>query len=283
MFLITKKTDLNPQMVRMEIQAPLIAKKVRAGQFVVVRAVEVGERIPLTVADTDLQAGTISLVFQKVGFTTQLMGDLRAGEYLQDVVGPLGLPTEHGHPKRAAVVGGGAGCAIAFPQAKALHRAGVQVDMIAGFRSADLIILEQEMREVSDRLFLITDDGSSGNKGFVTDVLRQQLEQNAGYDLVIAIGPLPMMKAVSELTRPYRIETIVSLNPIMIDGTGMCGCCRVTVGGKTRFACVEGPDFNGHEVDFEEAMQRLRQYREQEQQACACRLQAAADTMQKNT
>lgn len=268
MFKIVKKQRLNDIMTLMEIEAPLIAKKVKAGQFIILRIDEHGERIPLTVADADINAGTITIIFQKVGATTMQLDTLEENSHILDLVGPLGSATEYGDVKNVAVIGGGAGCAIAFPQAKTLHNMGVHVDMIAGFRSKDIIILEEEMRAVSSRLFITTDDGSNGQKGFVTDVLKQQIEAGVTYDLVIAIGPLPMMKAVSNLTKQYNIKTIVSMNPIMIDGTGMCGGCRVTVGGKTKFACVDGPDFDGHLVDFDEAMKRTSMYKTQETHAC---------------
>ena len=275
MFQIIKKEKLNEQMVRMTVDAPFIAKKAQAGQFIILRIDEHGERIPLTIADYDREAGAVTIIFQKVGKTTYALDELNEGDGILDFVGPLGVPTELGGYRKAAVIGGGAGCAIAYPQAKALHAMGADVTMIAGFRNKDLIILEEEMKAVSSRLIMMTDDGSNGNKGFVTNALQSEIDAGAGYDLVIAIGPLPMMRAVAEVTRPYGIKTIISMNSIMIDGTGMCGGCRLTVGGKTKFACVDGPDFDAHEVDFEEAIERSKMYRKQEQAALeghVCRL-----------
>lgn len=280
MFRIVEKKALNSSMSRMVIEAPFVAKKAKAGQFIILRVNEHGERIPLTIADYDREQGTVTIIYQKVGKTTMLLDELKENDALLDFIGPLGKASELEGYHKAAVIGGGAGCAIAYPQAKALHRIGVPVDVIAGFRSKDLIILEEEMGAVSDRLTVMTDDGSNGNKGFVTDALRNSIESGAGYDLVVAIGPIPMMRAVCDLTRDYHIKTIVSMNPIMIDGTGMCGGCRLTVGGKTKFACVDGPDFDGHEVDFDEAMKRLRVYKEEEQKEAReenCRLMRGAD------
>lgn len=247
----------------MELEAPYIAAKARPGQFVIFRIDEFGERVPLTIADHDEKKGTVSLIFQAVGFSTAQLASLSKGDSIADLVGPLGKATELEGIKRAAVIGGGVGCAIAYPQAKALFEAGAEVDVITGFRSKDIVILEDEFKAVSRELFVTTDDGSYGEKGFVTDVLKRLLPERA-YDTVIAIGPIPMMKFVSETTRPFGVKTIVSLNPIMIDGTGMCGGCRVTVGGKTKFACVDGPDFDGHQVDFDSLMKRNAFYREQE-------------------
>ena len=275
MFQIIEKEKLNEQMIRMTVEAPFIAKKAQAGQFIILRIDEHGERIPLTIADYDREAGTVTIIFQKVGKTTYALDELNEGDSILDFVGPLGVPTELGGYRKAAVIGGGAGCAIAYPQAKALHAMGADVTMIAGFRNKDLIILEEEMKAVSSRLIMMTDDGSNGNTGFVTNALQSEINAGAGYDLVIAIGPLPMMRAVAEVTRPYGIKTIISMNSIMIDGTGMCGGCRLTVGGKTKFACVDGPDFDAHEVDFEEAIERSKMYRKQEQAALeshVCRL-----------
>lgn len=275
MFKIVEKTALNPSMTKMVVEAPFIAKKALPGQFIILRVDEFGERIPLTIADYDREKGTVTIIYQKVGKTTRLLDMLDAGEYILDFVGPLGKASELEGYKKAAVIGGGAGCAIAYPQAKALFQMGVQVDIIAGFRGEELIILEDEMRAVSDELIIMTDDGSNGNKGFVTNALQQRIDDGAGYDLVIAIGPMPMMKAVSNLTREYGIKTIVSMNTIMIDGTGMCGGCRLTVGGETKFACVDGPDFDGHLVDFDEAMKRSAVFKDQEQNAVRnpdCRL-----------
>lgn len=263
MFKITEKRFLNDNVVYMSVEAPFVAKKVEAGQFIMLRCDEQGERIPLTVADFDRDKGTVSIIFQTVGFTTKMLSKLSAGEYIADFVGPLGRPTEFGRPKKAIVVGGGVGCAIAYPQAKALHNMGVDTTVIAGFRNRDVVILEDEMRKVANTLYITTDDGSHGRQGFVTDVLKELLDKDK-YDLVIAIGPIPMMKFVSLATKPYGVKTVVSLNPIMIDGTGMCGGCRVTVGGEIKFACVDGPDFDGHLVDFDNLMKRNGFYKNQE-------------------
>ncbi len=264
MFQIVGKRALNAFVSLMEIDAPLIAAKGKAGQFVILRVNETGERIPLTLADEDPQKGTITIMYQKVGKTTALLDTLSVGDSILDVVGPLGKATKLDGYRRVAVVGGGVGCAIAYPEAKALHRLGAHVDMIAGFRNRDIIMLEEELGAVSDRLFVMTDDGSNGNKGFVTVKLQELLDAGEAYDMVIAIGPLPMMRAVANVTKPYGIKTIVSMNPIMVDGTGMCGGCRLTVGGQVKFACVDGPEFDAHEVDWDEAMHRLGQYKEQE-------------------
>ncbi len=271
MFKIIEKRRLNDAMTLMKLDAPHIARKAKPGQFVILRVDEHGERIPLTVNDTDPDGGSVTIIFQIVGQTTRLLDSYEEGESIQDLVGPLGMPTHLEGIKRAAVIGGGAGCAIAYPQAKALFNMGAHVDMIAGFRNKDIIILEDEMRAVSSRLFITTDDGSNGHKGFVTDVLKSLLEKGEKYDAVIAIGPLPMMKAVCAVTDNPRIKTIVSMNPIMIDGTGMCGGCRVVVGGEVKFACVDGPDFDGHLVDFDSARQRLAMYKEEESHACRLR------------
>ena len=267
MYKIVRKKQLNSQMTLMDIEAPFVAKKAQAGQFIMLRVNETGERIPLTIADYDRKAGWVEIIYQKVGKTTMLLETLNEGDSILDFVGPLGKATEHDGVKRAAVIGGGAGCAIAYPQAKSMKEKGIYVDMIAGFRNTDLIILEEEMTAASDRLILMTDDGSNGNKGFVTDALKKEIEAGANYDYVIAIGPLPMMRAVCNLTKEYGIKTIISMNSYMIDGTGMCGCCRVTVDGQVKFACVDGPDFDGHAVDFDEAIKRSRIYAEQEKKA----------------
>ena len=267
MFEILRKESLCPAVMRMVIKAPLIAAKAQAGQFVILRVSEDGERIPLTVADYDRVAGTITIVFQIVGATTLALSRLEAGECLQDFVGPLGRATAIVGLKKVAVIGGGVGTAIAYPVAKALHERGAEVHCVVGYRNRDLVILQEEFSAVSDRLITLTDDGSYGEKGLVTDALRRLIEAGECYDEVIAIGPLPMMKFVSLLTKEYGIKTIVSMNPIMIDGTGMCGGCRLTVGGQTRFACVDGPEFDGHLVDFDEAMNRSSFYREQERHA----------------
>ncbi|NLT11788.1 MAG: sulfide/dihydroorotate dehydrogenase-like FAD/NAD-binding protein [Clostridiaceae bacterium] len=266
MFTIVKKRVLNEAVTLMEVHAPFIARKAKAGQFIIFRVDEFGERVPLTIADYDREKGTVTIIFQAVGKSTKLLAQKVEGDDILDFVGPLGKATDLDGYKRACVVGGGVGCAIAYPSAKALHDLGAQVDVIAGFRNKDIVILEDEMKAISDNLFIATDDGSYGQKGFVTDVLRSRIEGGANYDLVIAIGPVIMMKMIALLTREYNIKTIVSLNPIMIDGTGMCGGCRVTVGGQTRFACVDGPDFDGHLVDFDELMKRNTFYRKQEQE-----------------
>lgn len=268
MYQIVKKRRLNDTVTLMEILAPHVARKAQPGQFIIFRVDEKGERIPLTIAGYDQEKGTVTIIFQKVGFSTNLLDEQPEGGFILDFVGPLGEPSHFEGIKRAAVVGGGLGVAIAFPQAKALHDMGAKVDGIMGFRTESLIILEEEMRASCENLFLMTDDGSNGHKGFVTAALKERIEAGEKYDAVVAIGPLPMMKAVSELTRPYGIKTIVSMNPIMIDGTGMCGGCRITVGGETKFACVDGPDFDGHLVDFDQAMARSRMYREDEQHFC---------------
>ena len=264
MFEIVAKKQLNESVVYMAFRAPFIAAKAKAGQFVIFRVDEFGERVPLTIADFDRTAGTVSVIFQPVGSSTRMLASLDVGDSIQDLVGPLGRPSDIEGVKRAIVVGGGVGCAIAYPTAKALHEQGAEVTVIAGFRSKDIVILEEEFKAVSDRLIVTTDDGTYGRKGFVTDALRELLEADGGYDLVIAIGPVPMMKFVSLTSKPFGVRTLVSLNPIMIDGTGMCGGCRVTVGGKLRFACVDGPEFDGHQVDFDELMRRNRFYREEE-------------------
>lgn len=267
MFEIIQKETLCSQVVRMIVKAPRIAAKAQAGQFVILRVSEDGERIPLTVADYDRANGTITIIFQTVGATTLALSRLEAGECLQDMVGPLGRATETENLKKVAVIGGGVGTAIAYPVAKKLHEQGAQVHCVVGFRNRDLVILQDEFAAVSDRLIALTDDGSFGEKGLVTDALRHLIEAGESYDEVIAIGPLPMMKYVSLLTKEYHIKTVVSMNPVMIDGTGMCGGCRLTVGGQTRFACVDGPEFDGHQVDFDEALERSRLYRDQERHA----------------
>ena len=274
MFRIIHKTVLNPTVTQMEIEAPLIARKAQPGQFIILRVDEEGERIPLTIADYNRVAGTVTIIFQIVGATTERLNHLQEGDCLQDFVGPLGKATELEGLKKVAVVGGGVGCAIAYPVAKRLHELGACVHSIVGFRNRDLVILEDQFAAVSDRLCMRTDDGSYGQKGLVTDALRELIESGEQYDEVIAIGPLVMMKFVCQLTKQYGIKTVVSMNPIMIDGTGMCGGCRLTVGGKTRFACVDGPDFDGHAVDFDEAMARSAMYKPFERKAYeeACHL-----------
>ena len=267
MYRIVKKQVLNPTVTRMEIEAPLIAKKAEPGQFIILRVDENGERIPLTVADFDREAGTVTIIFQIVGATTEKLNHLEEGDSLHDFVGPLGRPSETEGLKKVAVIGGGVGCAIAYPVAKKLHQQGAVVHSIVGFRNKDLVILEPEFQAVSDKLVMMTDDGSYGEKGLVTNALEKLIENGERYDEVIAIGPLVMMKFVTQVTKKYNIKTVVSMNPIMIDGTGMCGGCRLTVGGKTKFACVDGPDFDGFEVDFDEAMARGTMYRDFERHA----------------
>ena len=267
MFPIVKKRVLNETVTLMEIEAPLVARKALPGQFIIFRVDERGERVPLTIADYDREKGTVTIIFQKVGYTTMKLDTLNEGDALLDFVGPLGEPSHTEGVKRAAVIGGGLGVAIAYPQAKALHEAGCEVDLIVGFRNEHLIILKDELAAACTDLTIMTDDGSNGNKGFVTQALQAKLDAGKAYDEVIAIGPLPMMKAVCDLTKPKDIKTIVSMNPIMIDGTGMCGGCRVTVGGVTKFACVDGPDFDGHQVDWAEAISRSRMFRPEEQRA----------------
>ena len=285
MALIQHKRRLNPTVTLMEVSAPLIAKKAQPGQFIILRVDEHGERIPLTISDYDRERGTVTIIFQKVGLTTELLDRLEEGDDILDFVGPLGTPTDlldREHPglelgpvKRVAVIGGGVGCAIAYPQAKYLHARGVVVDVIAGFRSKDIVILEEEFKKACDHFYLTTDDGSCGEKGLVTDKLKTLIDSGIHYDAVIAIGPIIMMKFVCKTTEPYGIKTLVSLYPIMIDGTGMCGGCRVSVGGEMKFACVDGPDFDGHKVDFDELMTRNRAYQEREaetRRTHACRL-----------
>lgn len=264
MFRIVNKKELNSAVTLLEIEAPFVAKKAKAGQFIIFRVDEFSERVPLTIADYDREKGTVTIIFQKVGLSTKLLAAKEVGDSIRDFVGPLGVATEYDGFKKVAVVGGGVGCAIAYPQAKALHELGVEVDVIAGFRNKEIVILEEEMSAVSDNYYLMTDDGTKGEKGFVTDKLKSLIEAGNQYDAVIAIGPIPMMKFVSLTTKPYGIKTIVSLNPIMIDGTGMCGGCRVTIGGEIKFACVDGPDFDGHQVDFDELMNRNSVYKKEE-------------------
>ncbi len=274
MYEIIRKKVLNPTVIQMDIKAPLVAKKAEAGQFIILRTDAEGERIPLTVADYDRENGTVRIIFQKVGATTEKLAAMNEGDFLNDFVGPLGRATHTKGLKKAAVVGGGVGCAIAYPVAKKLHNSGCEVHSIVGFRTRDLVILEDDFRAVSDKFVLMSDDGTAGEKGLVTNALRTLIESGEQYDEVIAIGPLVMMKFVAQLTKEFGIRTIVSMNPIMIDGTGMCGGCRLTVGGKTKFACVDGPEFDGHEVDFDEAMKRGAMYRDFERHAreAACNL-----------
>ena len=274
MYRIVKKRVLNPTVSLMEIEAPAVARKAEPGQFIILRVDEEGERIPLTIADFDRQAGTVTIIYQVVGATTEKLNHKEEGQFLQDFVGPLGRATETEGLKRVAVVGGGVGTAIAYPVAKKLHDVGCHVDLIVGFRNKDLVILEDEFKAASTNLIIVTDDGSYGKKALVTDLLREQIEAGAKYDRVITIGPVIMMKFVCELTKKYDIPTVVSMNPIMIDGTGMCGGCRLSVGGETKFACVDGPEFDGHKVDFDEAMARGAMYKDFERHAheAACNL-----------
>ena len=274
MYKIISKRELNPTVTMMEIEAPLVARKAQPGQFIILRVDENGERIPLTVAGCDKEKGTVKIIFQIVGASTELLNHKNEGDFIQDFVGPLGRATHTEGLKKVAIVGGGVGCAIALPVAQKLHELGCEVHSIIGFRNKDLLILEDEFNAASDKLIIMTDDGSYGEKGVVTEPLKRLIEGGEQYDEVIAIGPLIMMKFVTLTTKPYNIKTIVSMNPIMIDGTGMCGGCRLTVGGKTKFACVDGPEFDGFEVDFDEAMSRGVMYRtfEQEQREHVCNL-----------
>lgn len=265
MYKIVKRRELNSTVTMMDIYVPLVAKKAEAGQFIILRVDENGERIPLTVAGFDREAGTVKIIFQIVGGTTMRLNAKKEGEYIQDFVGPLGCATKTDGVKKVCIVGGGVGCAIALPVAQKFKALGCEVHSIIGFRSKDLVILEKEFAECSDKLTIMTDDGSYGRQGVVTVPLQEAIEGGENYDEVIAIGPLVMMKFVVATTKPYGIKTTVSMNPIMIDGTGMCGGCRLTVGGKTKFACVDGPDFDGFEVDFDEAMARSSAYAEFEQ------------------
>ena len=274
---IVRKQVLNPTVTLMEIEAPLVAKKAEPGQFIIIRSHDDAERIPLTVSDFDREAGTVTVIFQIVGAGTMRLNTLEAGGYVANFAGPLGKPTETEGLKKAAVVGGGVGSAIAYPVAKKLFEQGTEVHSIIGFRNRELVILEDKFRAHSTKFVPMSDDGSWGEKGLVTDALRRLIESGEKYDEVITIGPLIMMKFVCALTKEFGIKTIASMNPIMIDGTGMCGCCRLTVGGKTRFACVEGPEFDGHEIDFDEAMSRSRMYApfEKKKREETCNLLAA--------
>ena len=267
MFKIVDKKALNPTVTMMDIEAPLVARKAQAGQFIILRTDEDGERIPLTVAGCDREKGTVKIIFQIVGATTEKLNHKEVGDCLADFAGPLGKPTETEGLRKVCVVGGGVGCAIALPVAQKLHEQGCEVHSIIGFRNKDLVILEDEFAACSDKLTIMTDDGSHGTKGVVTVPLKEAIESGENYDEVITIGPLIMMKFVVGVTKPAGVKTVVSMNPIMIDGTGMCGGCRLTVGGKTRFACVDGPDFDGFEVDFDEAMKRGAMYRDFERHA----------------
>jgi ferredoxin--NADP+ reductase len=274
MYKILRKKLLNPTVTLMEIEAPLVAKKAEPGQFIILRTDENGERVPLTIADFDRERGTVTIIFQIVGATTEVLNHMEEGECLKDFVGPLGRATDTEGKKKVAVVGGGVGCAIAYPVVKKLHEQGSEVHAIIGFRSKELVILEEEFKANSTKMLLMSDDGSCGEKGLVTDALKKLIDSGVQYDEVITIGPLIMMKFVSKLTKEYSIKTIASMNPIMIDGTGMCGGCRLSVGGKTKFACVDGPEFDAHEIDFDEAIARSAMYRPFERKAHeeVCRL-----------
>ena len=267
MYRIVRKEALKPTVILYEIEAPMVAKKAEPGQFIILRVDEKGERIPITIHDYDREKGTVTIIVQTVGATTEKLSHKQQGDCLHDFVGPLGRPTETEGKKKVCVVGGGVGCAIALPVTKKLHEQGCEVHAIVGFRNKDLVILEDEFKAASDTLVMMTDDGSHGEKGLVTAALERLIQAGNAYDEVIAIGPLVMMKFVCAVTKKYGIKTVVSMNPIMIDGTGMCGGCRLTVGGETKFACVDGPDFDGHLVDFDEAMKRGTMYRDFEQHA----------------
>ena len=271
MYRIAAKRALHDTVTLMEIEAPYIAKKAKPGQFIILRVDDNGERVPLTVAGTDPARGTVTIIYQKVGYTTKRLDVLNEGDSILDFVGPLGVASHLDGMKKVAVIGGGLGVAIAYPQAKALHDMGAEVDVIVGFRNTDLMILMDELKEASTNLYVMTDDGSNGHKGFVTTALEELLNSGKEYDHVIAIGPLVMMRAVVNITKPRNIPTVISMNPIMIDGTGMCGCCRVTVGGEMKFACVDGPDFDGFLVDWDEAIARGRMYRGEEAKSLECK------------
>lgn len=272
MYKIVSKRKLNSTVTMMDIYAPQVAKKAQAGQFIILRVDSEGERIPLTVAGFDRNNGTVKIIFQIVGATTSLLNTKNAGDCIADFVGPLGCATRTDGLKKVCIVGGGVGCAIALPLAQKLHNAGAEVHSIIGFRNRDLIILEEEFKLCSDKLSIMTDDGSYGSKGFVTAELQKLINDCEKYDEVFAIGPLVMMRAVVSVTKPQEVPTTVSMNPIMIDGTGMCGGCRLTVDGKVKFACVDGPDFNGFEVDFDEAIARSAMYKEFEARLHNCNL-----------
>ena len=267
MYRIVRKEALKPTVILYEIEAPMVAKKAEPGQFIILRVDENGERIPITIHDYDREKGTVTIIVQTVGATTEKLSHKQQGEFIQDFVGPLGRPTETEGKKKVCVVGGGVGCAIAYPVLKKFHDCGAEVHAVVGFKNKDVVILEDKFKSASDVMKLVTDDGSYGEKGLVTDALKQLIEEGNQYDEIFAIGPAIMMKFVSKTTEPYGIPTTVSMSPIMVDGTGMCGGCRLTVGGETKFACVDGPDFDGHLVDFDEAMKRGSMYRDFEQHA----------------
>ena len=261
MYRIVRKEALKPTVILYEIEAPMVAKKAEPGQFIILRVDENGERIPITIHDYDREKGTVTIIVQTVGATTEKLSHKQQGEFIQDFVGPLGRPTETEGKKKVCVVGGGVGCAIAYPVLKKFHDCGAEVHAVVGFKNKDVVILEDKFKSASDVMKLVTDDGSYGEKGLVTDALKQLIEEGNQYDEIFAIGPAIMMKFVSKTTEPYGIPTTVSMSPIMVDGTGMCGCCRVTVGGETKFACVDGPDFDGHLVDFDEVIARNNSYK----------------------
>ena len=260
MYRIVKKEALKPTVILYEIEAPMVAKKAEPGQFIILRVDENGERIPITIHDYDREKGTVTIIVQTVGATTEKLSHKAEGEYIQDFVGPLGRPTETAGKKKVCVVGGGVGCAIAYPVLKKFHDCGAEVHAVVGFKNKDLVILEDKFRAASSVMKLMTDDGSYGEKGLVTDALKQLIEEGNQYDEIFAIGPAIMMKFVSKTTEPYGVPTTVSMSPIMVDGTGMCGGCRLTVGGETKFACVDGPDFDGHKVDWDESLKRGKMY-----------------------
>ena len=266
---ILEKRDLNPQVFLMEIEAPLVARKAEPGQFIILRYDDHGERVPFTIADFDRDKGSVTIIVQIVGKTTQDLSKLKTGDEILDFAGPLGTPTNLENKKKVCVIGGGLGTAIAYPQAKKLYNLNTEVTVIAGFKNTDFIILEDELKRVSNKLIITTDDGSNGLKGFVTDRLKEELDKGEKFDEVIAIGPLMMMRAVCNLTKEYNVPTTVSMNPIMIDGTGMCGGCRVIVGGETKFACVDGPDFDGHQIDWDAIINRSKMFRDFEQKSCS--------------
>ena len=260
MYKIVRKQELNASVTLMEIEAPFVARKAKAGQFIIFRIDEMGERVPLTIAGYDREKGTVTIIFQKVGFSTNALGALEEGDYIHDFVGPLGKPTPVEGKKKVCVVGGGVGCAIAYPVLKKFHDCGAEVHAVVGFKSKDVVILEDKFKAVSSVLKVCTDDGSYGRKGLVTEALKELLDEGNVYDEIFAIGPMVMMKFVCKTTAPYNMPTTVSMSPIMIDGTGMCGGCRLTVGGETKFACVDGPDFDGQKVDWDLAVKRNQMY-----------------------
>ena len=260
MYRIVRKEALKPTVILYEIEAPMVAKKAEPGQFIILRVDENGERIPITIHDYDREKGTVTIIVQTVGATTEKLSHKQQGEFIQDFVGPLGRPTETEGKKKVCVVGGGVGCAIAYPVLKKFHDCGAEVHAVVGFKNKDVVILEDKFKSASDVMKLVTDDGSYGEKGLVTDALKQLIEEGNQYDEIFAIGPAIMMKFVSKTTEPYGIPTTVSMSPIMVDGTGMCGGCRLTVGGETKFACVDGPDFDGHKGDWDESLKRGKMY-----------------------